>query len=108
MGFDLKRSWGRGKWSNLNLKKLAGQRVRHLAPEWGVALCMEANMSPRRPLEQISEPRRKEIFLALVEAQDRKMSVARSREAIAEQFGVDDEQIREIEREGLDNQWPPL
>ncbi len=65
-------------------------------------------MTPRKPVERLAEPKRKEIFLALVEAQDQKMSVARSREVIAEQFGVDDEQIKQIEREGLDNQWPPL
>ncbi len=65
-------------------------------------------MTSRKPLERPTELRRKEIFLALVEAQDKKMSVARSRAVIAEQFGVDDQQILQIEREGIDNQWPPL
>jgi hypothetical protein len=55
-----------------------------------------------------TEPRRKEIFLALVEAQDHDMTVPESRKFIAERFGLDDGQVREIEREGLDNQWPPL
>ena len=54
------------------------------------------------------EPRRKEIFLALVEAQDKRLTVAESRRLIARQFGVSEEQIREIEEEGLDGQWPPL
>ena len=54
------------------------------------------------------EPRRKEIFLALVEAQDRGMSPAASRKAVAERFGVSEGQVRQIEREGLDNDWPPL
>jgi hypothetical protein len=54
------------------------------------------------------EPRRKEIFLALVEAQDQRLTVAESRRLIARQFGVSEEQIREIEEEGLDGQWPPL
>lgn len=64
--------------------------------------------------EPLPEQRRKEIFLALVEAQDREMEVdrktgvVRSREWISEQFGVSDDQIRQIEREGLDQQWPPL
>jgi hypothetical protein len=56
----------------------------------------------------IPEVRRKEIFLALVEAQDHEMTVAQSREAVARQFGVSEEEVREIEREGLDRQWPPL
>ena len=54
------------------------------------------------------EPRRKEIFLALVEAQDHGMSPAKSREVVAERFGVSQGQVRQIEREGLDNDWPPL
>ena len=27
---------------------------------------------------------------------------------MAEQFGLTDDQVRRIEREGLDNEWPPL
>ena len=27
---------------------------------------------------------------------------------VAERFGVSEQQVREIEREGLDGQWPPL
>ena len=56
----------------------------------------------------LSETKRKEIFLALVEAQDQEMSVSQSRQLIIERFGVTDVQIKDIEREGLDNQWPPL
>jgi hypothetical protein len=52
--------------------------------------------------------RRKEIFLALVEAQDQKVGLEQSRRLVSERFGVTEDQIREIEREGLDNEWPPL
>jgi hypothetical protein len=58
--------------------------------------------------EQLSEERRREIFQALVDAQDNDMSVTDSRKAIAERFGISDSQVRQIEREGLDNDWPPL
>jgi hypothetical protein len=58
--------------------------------------------------EPLPEPRRKEIFLALVEAQDGGMSPAASRRLVAERFGVSEGRVREIEREGLDNEWPPL
>jgi hypothetical protein len=62
-----------------------------------------------RPLEESPpEPRRKEIFQALVEAQDQHMSVAQSRRLIARRFGVSENQIRDIEREGLNGEWPPL
>jgi hypothetical protein len=58
--------------------------------------------------QQTSEDRRKEIFLALVNAQDQHVSVADSRRWIEERFGVSESQVREIEREGMRNQWPPL
>jgi DNA-directed RNA polymerase sigma subunit (sigma70/sigma32) len=58
--------------------------------------------------EQLSEARRKEIFLALVDAQDHELGVAQSRTLIAERFGLSEEQVRQIEREGLNSQWPPL
>ena len=59
------------------------------------------------PDKPLPEPRRKDIFLALVEAQDRKMSPAASRKLVAWRFGVSEGQVREIEEEGLDHDWPP-
>jgi hypothetical protein len=56
----------------------------------------------------LAEDRRKEIFLALVAAQDDRLDVARSRRVVAKRFGVTERQVREIEREGLNHQWPPL
>jgi hypothetical protein len=58
--------------------------------------------------EQIAEDRRREIFLALVDAQDHEMGVTQSRKLIASRFGISEGRIRQIEREGLDRQWPPL
>ncbi len=58
--------------------------------------------------EQISEERRKELFLALVDAQDHEMGVAESRTLMAQRFGVNESQIRQIEREGMELKWPPL
>src|SRR5262249_39825165 len=55
-----------------------------------------------------SEERRREIFLALVEAQDHEMPADLSRKAIAERFGITEEALQHIGREGLDNDWPPL
>jgi hypothetical protein len=55
-----------------------------------------------------SEDRRRELFLALVNAQDDGKSVYQSRATIAEQYRVTERQVRAIEREGLDNDWPPL
>jgi len=58
--------------------------------------------------ELLTESRRKEIFLALVNAQDQRMDVAQSRKQMVERFGVTESEVRQIEREGMDNHWPPL
>jgi hypothetical protein len=59
-------------------------------------------------VRSLPEPRRKNIFLILVVAQDNGASVAESRAIVAKRFGVTEQQIRRVEQEGLDNQWPPL
>ncbi len=51
---------------------------------------------------------RRAIFKALVEAQDGGASPSASRTAIARQFAVTEDQVRDVEREGMANQWPPL
>jgi hypothetical protein len=56
----------------------------------------------------LSESSRKMIFLALVDAQDRKITVAESRRLMMERFHVTESRVRQIELEGMDNQWPPL
>jgi hypothetical protein len=49
--------------------------------------------------------RRRELFAALVAAQDSGMSVAASRQKVAAEFGLG---VETVEREGLSAQWPPL
>jgi hypothetical protein len=58
--------------------------------------------------EQLPESRRREIFLALVDAQDHDMNVAQSRMLMTERFSVNESQVRLIEREGIQLKWPPL
>ena len=53
----------------------------------------------------LSEAERKDIFRALVDAQDHAMTVPQSRRAVAERFGLSEGQVRQIEREGLDRGW---
>lgn len=65
-------------------------------------------MTQDQGCEQLSEDRRKEIFLALVDAQDHEMNVPQSRQLMAQRFGVSENQVRQIEREGMAQQWPPL
>jgi hypothetical protein len=65
-------------------------------------------MTTEKGNEPLSESRRKKIFLALVDAQDQKMNVAQSRKLMVERFKVTDSEVRQIEAEGVENQWPPL
>ena len=55
------------------------------------------------PIEQ-----RMQIFKALVEAQDQNLNVRQSRQAVADQFGISEKLIKQIEYEGIDHEWPPL
>lgn len=64
---------------------------------------LSKNVNNNQSIEQ-----RMQVFAALVEAQDSKMSVPASRKAVAERFGLTEQQVRKIEQEGLDGEWPPL
>jgi hypothetical protein len=55
-----------------------------------------------------SESQRMEVFQALVTVQDQGLTVSASRKAVALRFGLNDPQVRQIEEEGLDKEWPPL
>jgi len=59
-------------------------------------------------IKGLSQAERKDVFLALVEAQDGGLPVARSRQRVAKRFGLSEQQILGIEREGIEGKWPPL
>ena len=58
--------------------------------------------------KQLTEQERKAIFRALVTAQDELRNVRESYEKVTEHYEISQEQLRLIEEEGLDNEWPPL
>lgn len=60
-------------------------------------------MVKRLPLEK-----RKEIFRALVDVQDRVNNVRQSYEQVTDLFEISESQLRQIEDEGIDKEWPPL
>ena len=60
------------------------------------------------PETEATKAGRMKAFRMLVEAQDGGMKVAESRALVAEKFGLTEHQVRRIEREGMDAQWPPL
>jgi hypothetical protein len=66
-------------------------------------------MSVQGPADEQNEERRKEIFRALVEAEDyHEMARPQARHLIANRFKITESQVREIERQGMENLWPPL
>jgi hypothetical protein len=56
----------------------------------------------------LSVKRRKQLFRAVVEIQDRGVGPVVTRRRVAKLFGVTEAQVRRIEEEGLEGQWPPL
>ena len=59
--------------------------------------------------KRLTVQQRKEIFHALVATQDQAiMTVPQSRQKVTQQFEITDAQLRQIEEEGLEKEWPPL
>jgi hypothetical protein len=58
--------------------------------------------------KKLSIEQRKAIFRSLIEAQDAGQSVDGSRKAVAGQYGVSEETVKRVEKEGGDKDWPPL
>lgn len=56
----------------------------------------------------LTTERRREVFAALVAAQDAGLNVAASRKQVATEHGLTAKQVEKIETEGLEAQWPPL
>ena len=61
------------------------------------------------PAKRLTIQERKEIFHALVTTQDLGlMTVAQSLQHIMKQYDITEAQLRQIEDEGLEKEWPPL
>ncbi len=58
--------------------------------------------------KRLNIQQRKEIFLALVQMQDQGNNVRQSLETIAEQFSITEAQLKQIQEEGIEAEWPPL
>jgi hypothetical protein len=64
-------------------------------------------LDPKTP-DPLTVDQKQKIFKALVDSQDEGMTVEASRAALAKSYSLSMDQVVEIEREGLDHQWPPL
>jgi DNA-directed RNA polymerase sigma subunit (sigma70/sigma32) len=59
--------------------------------------------------KRLTAQQKKEIFHALVTAQDLGlMTVSQSVQQVSKQFEITEAQLRQIEDEGIDAEWPPL
>ncbi len=59
--------------------------------------------------KRLTIQQRREIFHALVAIQDSGiMPVTESRLHVGKQFEITETQVRQIEEEGLEKEWPPL
>ena len=59
-------------------------------------------------IRRLTKQQKRDIFRELVSVQDLGNPVKRSRELVSEKFEISDGQLKEIEDEGLEEQWPPL
>ena len=60
------------------------------------------------PTKRLTLQQRRDIFRDLVAAQDLGMPVRRSYQVVTEKFEITEQQLRQIEDEGLEKEWPPL
>jgi transposase-like protein len=59
--------------------------------------------------KRLTAQQKQEIFHALVTTQDMgMMTVSQSVQHVAKQFEITEPQLRQIEEEGIDKEWPPL
>ncbi|MFO0850324.1 MAG: hypothetical protein U0871_17460 [Gemmataceae bacterium] len=65
-------------------------------------------MPADKPATELTVDARRAIFRAVVEAQDAGSTVAESRADAGRRFGVTEDQVRAVEREGVQHDWPPL
>lgn len=58
--------------------------------------------------KRLTLQQKKEIFRDLVTTQDMVPNVPRSRQIVTEKYDITEAQLRQIEDEGLEKEWPPL
>ena len=59
--------------------------------------------------KRLTAQHKKEVFHALVTTQDLGvMTVSQSVQHVAKQFEITEAQLKQIEDEGIDAEWPPL
>ncbi|MSU77726.1 MAG: hypothetical protein EXS16_06485 [Gemmataceae bacterium] len=58
--------------------------------------------------KRLSTEEKKEIFSHLVATQDEVHNVRKSYELVTDHFDISEEQLKAVQEEGLEHEWPPL
>jgi hypothetical protein len=58
--------------------------------------------------ERLAQALRMDAFRLLVVGQDCAMSIDESRQMVCARFSLPEDEVRRIEQEGLESDWPPL
>lgn len=58
--------------------------------------------------KRLTLQQRREIFLDLVKTQDVVTNVPHSRQIVTKKYDITETQLKQIEDEGLEKEWPPL
>jgi hypothetical protein len=58
--------------------------------------------------KRLTLQQRRDIFRDLVATQDMGMPVRKSYQIVTEKFGITEPQLKQIEDEGIEREWPPL
>jgi hypothetical protein len=58
--------------------------------------------------KRLTVDERREIFHDLVTTQDEVRNVPQSRKMIVDKYGISEAQLKKIEEEGINREWPPL
>lgn len=58
--------------------------------------------------KRLTIQQRREIFRELVHSQDRGMGVAESLKHVVDEHAISEDQLRKIQDEGIEKEWPPL
>ncbi len=66
------------------------------------------SQSTESPMNPGAMDHRKEVFRTLVTLQDAGETVQTSRARVAAEYDISREELADIEREGISQNWPPL
>src|SRR5262249_53659212 len=110
-GFFFPHSLGSGPEEGWRRQTTGGEDdFRLVQPLEDATLVIESSEGDNMASKRLSIQQRREIFQDLVEIQDSliPVNVRKSYEIVTEKYEITEAQLRQIENEGIEKQWPPL